>query len=101
MAQDQAVVNCAADAWTQLTNADATTITFQVVSGSVKVRATTDGTAPSDGAAGFEYHADPANYARDGELRILISDLASATGMVRLWAWPLTGRPAKVVVDHA
>lgn len=102
MARDQAAVACPAGEWTELTNSDATTITFQVISGSVKVRATT-GSAPSAlSDPGFVYHAIPADgQSEAGELRVTLSQLAAAAGADRLFACPVNGRRAVVVVDHA
>jgi hypothetical protein len=102
MSQDQALVTCPHGVWTELTNSDATTVTFQVQSGSIKVRATT-GAAPSSLAdGGYVYHARPADpQTEEGELRIAMSDLASVTGAVRLFATPISGRAATVIVDHA
>ena len=102
MARDQASVTCALGAWTELTNSDATAITFQVLSGSVKVRATT-GSAPSALTdPGYVYHAHtgtPQN--ENGELAIAISSLAAAAGVDRVFATPIGGRRAVVIVDHA
>jgi hypothetical protein len=101
MARDQARVACPPGVWTELSNSAVTAITFQVVSGAVKVRFTT-GSAPSTlGAAGYEYHASPLGDQKDGELNIFATDLASAAGANRLFATPLNGRRALVVVDHA
>jgi len=102
MARNQEAVTCPPGVWTELTNSDTTQITFQVISGSVKVRATT-GSAPSAlSDAGYVYHAHPADrQTEDGELRIAISDLTVTAGADRLFATPLNGRTATVVVDHA
>lgn len=102
MARDQALVTCPPGAWTELTNASVTSLTFQVVSGSAKIRATT-GSAPSAlSDAGYVYHAHPADrQSSEGELNISISDLASVAGASRVFASPINGRAAKVVVDHA
>jgi len=102
MARDQALVTCPPGAWTELTNGDITAITFQVQSGSVKIRFTT-GTAPTAlSDPGFVYHARPADpQGEAGELRVLVADLAGGAGLDRAWAAPINGRPAKVFVDHA
>lgn len=99
MARNQAVVECPAGVWTELTNDDVSEITFQVLAGVVEVRAT-DGTAPASTDRGFLYRSDGQEY-HEGELRIDISDLASAAGVDRVFARPLNARPAKVIVDHA
>lgn len=102
MARNQEKVTCLPGVWTELTNSDATTITFQVVGGSVKVRATT-GAAPSNlSDPGYVYHAHPADrQTEDGELRIAISDLTATVGADRVFASPINGRRAVVIVDHA
>jgi hypothetical protein len=100
MARDQVSVACAAKEWTQLTNGDVTSITFQVTTGSVKIRCTADATSPAAGAAGLEYHSD-AQFQSSGELRVAITSLAAGAGLDRVWARPVGGRPAIVVVDHA
>jgi len=57
MARNQEAVSCPPGVWTELTNSDTTDITFQVRSGSIKVRATT-GIAPAAlSDAGYVYHA--------------------------------------------
>lgn len=102
MARNQALVTCPAGEWTELTNADVTQISFQVVSGSVKVRATT-GSAPSAlSDAGYVYHAHPADrQSAEGELALLLADMTATAGADRVFATPINGRAAKVVVDHA
>lgn len=101
MARDQVAVACEPDVWTELTNGDVTNITFQVISGSVKVRFT-DGTAPAAlSDAGYEYHANSTEYQRDGELNVALSNFAAAAGVDRVFATPLNGRRAVLVVDHA
>jgi hypothetical protein len=102
MPRNQEAVSCPPGVWTELTNSNTTLITFQVVSGSVKIRATT-GSAPSAlSDAGYIYHAHPADrQSEDGELRIAISDLTVTAGANRVFASPINGRTATVVVDHA
>ena len=101
MARNQERVTCLPGVWTELTNGDVTEITFQVVTGSVKIRATT-GAAPSDLAdAGYVYHAHPADQQTEsGELRVAIPDLAAGAGLDRIFATPINGRKAAVIVDH-
>jgi hypothetical protein len=102
MARDQALVICQPGVWTELTNGDVTEITFQVVTGSVKIRCTT-GSAPSSlSDPGYVYHARPADDQEEsGELRIELSQLAAGADIDRVFATPISGRVAKVVVDHA
>ncbi|MGC4008848.1 MAG: hypothetical protein QM805_07655 [Pseudomonas sp.] len=101
MARNQAAVTVLPGVWTELTNSDTATITFQVVTGAVKVRATT-GSAPSAlSDAGLHYLSRPANrQTTQGELRVPIASLAALAGAVRLFATPLNGRKALVIVDH-
>jgi hypothetical protein len=103
MARNQVLVVCPPGQWTQLTGSDTSDITFQVQSGSIKVRATVGATPPSNlSDAGYVYHAHPAGQQQEsGELRILLSDLAEAAGTSRVYATPINGRLAKVIVDHA
>lgn len=102
MARNQELVRCEPGVWTELTNADVTEITFQVVGGSVKIRCTT-GSAPSALTdAGYVYHARPVDSQSEaGELRVELSQLAAASGADRVFATPINGRTAKVIVDHA
>jgi hypothetical protein len=103
MARNQALVVCPPGVWTKLTDNDTTDITFQVQTGAIKVRAAVGATPPATLATpGYVYvarEADP--QAPSGELRILLSDLAEAAGVNQLYATPVNGRPAKVLVDHA
>jgi len=102
MPRNQEAVSCPPGVWTELTNSDAIQITFQVISGSVKIRATT-GSAPSAlSDAGYVYHAHPSDrQTEEGELRIALSDLTATAGADRVFATPISGRRAVVVVDHA
>jgi hypothetical protein len=102
MPRNQEKVECPPNVWTELTNSDTAQITFQVIGGSVKVRATT-GSAPSSiSDPGYVYHAHPADrQSEDGELRIAISDLTATAGADRVFAAPINGRRAVVIVDHA
>jgi hypothetical protein len=101
MARDQAQVLCPPDVWTELTNGDVTELTFQVTSGSIKVRFTTGAAPAALSDAGYEYHANATEYQRDGELRAAVTDFASVAGADRAFVTPLNGRRAVVVVDHA
>jgi hypothetical protein len=99
MAQDQVRVTCPVGVWTELTNSDATAITFQVLSGAVKIRCTT-GSAPSALTdAGFEYRADPDDSDKQGEVNLTIAQLSATAD--RVFATPINGRRAKIVVSHA
>lgn len=93
MARNQEVVSCSAGQWTQLTNADATEITFQVLAGEAYIRYTADATTPSE-ELGF------AAGTRDGPLQATVSELTYLSGAVRVWAKPV-GQSALIIVDHA
>lgn len=98
MAQNQQTVTVGT-AWTQLTNADVTNITFAVISGDVFIRFTTDATQPT------EDHGIP-YYEGSGEANRALSDLTSLSGADRVWAkvnpyGPNREPRAAVYVDHA
>lgn len=100
MARNQAVVACPAGVWTQLTNDDVTDIAFQVLAGVVEIRGTVGATPPGATDRGRVYRNDGFEY-QEGELRIDIKDFADAAGINRVYARPVNGRRAKVLVDHA
>jgi hypothetical protein len=98
MAQDQQTITCPKDTWTQLTNADVTAITFEVLSGSVFLRFTTDATTPTEDH-GLLYQRN------QGQLQTPMSDLTYLSGAVRVWAKPVSSGggiadQAAVYVDH-
>lgn len=102
MARNQASVICPVGVWTELTNSDTASITFQVQSGSVKVRATTGAAPTSLSDPGYVYHARAADsQSEEGEMRVALSDLTATAGADRVFATPISGRRAVVVVDHA
>jgi len=102
MAQNQARITCPPGTWTELTNSDATQITFQVVTGSVKIRATSGPAPAALSDVGYIYHARPVDSQGEaGELRIAMSDLSATLSSGRLFATPVNGRTAKVIIDHA
>lgn len=92
MPQNQATVYCQPNQWTQLTNSDSTEITFQVQTSSVYIRFTTDTTTPTQ-TRGLQYMEG------EGELQKALVDLTSLSGADRVWARPVGGRRAVVVVD--
>lgn len=101
MPQNQAKVTCPVGVWTELTNSDTSQITFQVQSGSIKVRATTGAAPSSIDDPGYIYHAHPSDrQTEEGELRVNISALTSTVGADRVFAAPINGRRAVVIVDH-
>jgi hypothetical protein len=92
MAQNQVTVLCPPNVWTQLTNADATEATFQVQTSSIYVRFTAGTTTPVE-TRGLQYMQT------EGEIQKAMTDLTSLSGANRIWARPVGGRRAVVVVD--
>lgn len=96
MAQDQQTVTCPPRVWTQLTNADATAITFQAISRAVYIRLTTDATNPSGSTYGRMYPEG------QGESEKTLADFVGVASPVRVWAKPVSqNSTALVYVDHA
>lgn len=94
MAQNT-TISVPATTWTQLTDADITSITFQNVgSNHIVIKATTDTSAPTSTAGGFRYNPG------QGERNVALSDLfpGIASGD-RLWCYSTDG--SSVVVSHA
>jgi hypothetical protein len=84
-----------AQAWTQLTNSDATAVTFQVKTGSVYIVATAGATPPTDFDNSLLYEAG------QGEVALALADLAPGTaGANRLYAFAATPT-ATVIISHA
>jgi hypothetical protein len=80
------------DGWVQLSDGDASHISFQVLIGEIEIRA--GGTdAPANDARGWQYGRGL------GERNIALTDIA-ATASTRLWAIA-NGRSAMILVDHA
>lgn len=99
MARNQVTVPCTADTWTQLTNADASSITFAVLSGDVYIRFTADTTTPTEDH-GLIYQAG------ERQLTTAITSLTVLAGADRVWAKPISDGISKsdtaaVYVDHA
>lgn len=94
MAQNT-TIEIPAATWTQLTDADVVSITFQNVSGNfVLIKATTDATAPTTAAGALRYNPG------QGERNVLLSDLfPGLAARDRLWAY--ADGAARVVVSHA
>jgi len=85
-------------AWTQLTDADATNITFQVIEGPVWIMGAVDATAPTT--------PDPASIgaikytAGQGELNVAVADLfPGLSSPDRVFAWAEFG--GRVSFGHA
>jgi hypothetical protein len=85
MAQNT-TVTLTADTWTQLTDADITSITFQVFGNNrVFIKATTDTTAPTNTTGAFIYQPG------QGERNVAMSTLfPGISGADRLWAYAET-----------
>ena len=83
------------EAWTQLTDADIVSISFQNLSSNyILIKATTDTTAPTDSLGAIRYNPG------QGERNVLLSDLfPGLAARDRLWAYAPT--PARVFVSHA
>jgi hypothetical protein len=91
----QTTVSAAANTWTQITDANVTTITFQNISGDyMLVRATNGTTAPTALAGALRYNPG------QGERNVALTDLApGVSGANRVWVFAPSG--AAVVVSHA
>ena len=94
MAQNTTITVPAAT-WTQLTDADITSITFQNVGSSyILITATTDATAPTTSSGAIRYNSG------QGERNVALSDLFPGLALRdRLWAYSDNITP--VVVSHA
>ncbi len=98
MAQDQQVINAVEGTWTQLTNSDVTSITFQVLDKPVYIRGTVGATAPSDTVySGLVYGP------HQGELQKTLTEMFSASGVNRVYARVVKGfgGGSGIMVDHA
>lgn len=85
----------AAATWTQLTDANITTITFQNISGNfVLIKGTVGAVAPTDLSGAIRYNPG------QGERNVALSDLfPGVAGANRVYAYAVDG--ASVVVSHA
>lgn len=91
----QTTISVPANTWTQLTDANVTTITFQNVGGDfVRIRATNGTTAPTGTLGALRYNPG------QGERNIALTDLSPGiSGANRVWAFAPAG--GLVVVSHA
>lgn len=87
--------NLPSEAWTQLTDANITSVTFQNISTRfIFVKGTVGATAPTDLAGAIRYNPG------QGERNIALSDLfPGVSGVNRLYAYSPDG--AAVVISHA
>ena len=82
------------ETWTQLTDADVSSITFQNTGGyHILIKGTTDATAPTNAAGAIR--ANPGQ----GELNVLMADLFPGIAAKRLWAF--SSQAVGVFVSHA
>jgi hypothetical protein len=88
-------VTVTASTWTQLTDADISSITFQNVGGNfIYIKATTDTTAPTNFTGAYRYNPG------QGERNVSLADLfPGLSGADRVWAW--AENATSVVVSHA
>jgi hypothetical protein len=92
MAQNT-TMNVPASAWTQLTDADVTSITFQNQGGYYAlVKGTTDDTTPTSSAGALRYNPG------QGERNVALSDLFPGIGAARVWAY--CDQPVSFLVSH-
>jgi hypothetical protein len=83
-----------AEAWTLLTDANVTSLTFQNVgAGAVSIKGTTNTTEPTDLAGAALYVQG------QGERNVALSDLFPGIAAVRVWAY--SGAGSTVLVSHA
>lgn len=94
MARDQDDIDCPVGVWTQLTNADVTNITFEVLGHPAYIRFTTDETVPTEARGKLYPYAT-------GEADRSVSELAKLAGADRVWAKPAGAHPTVITVDHA
>lgn len=95
MARDQETVKCEVNVWTQLTNADVTSLTFQTLRGTAFIRATVGEATPTE-TEGIRYGKG------SGEsLARSIAEYITLVGANRLWAKPVGSVRCSVYVDHS
>ncbi|UXU79587.1 hypothetical protein GB880_007015 [Paracoccus sp. SMMA_5_TC] len=84
--------------WVQLTVADVTAISFQVIAGAeVHITGTDGPVPPGPGAAGWQYAPG------QGERNVALADLFPGIAASRVWAQASGGGgvPGRVMVSHA
>jgi hypothetical protein len=83
-----------ANAWTEITNSNATVVTLQVKAGSIQLVATVGSVAPTSFNSALDYPA------RQGEMGVPITSFAPGTpGVNRLFAWA-NAAPATLYISH-
>ena len=93
MARDQHMIVLTEPGWTELTDGDAQTVTFQVLTGAIEVRGTPDATPPAVGTRGLVYNSG------GGELAVSMSVLFARGDCKRLFARPVQPQ-SEVMIDH-
>ncbi len=96
MARDQVEVVCPAGVWTEISNSDVTTVTFQARKAAVAIRATVGAVPPATLDLPGKVYKE-----LEGENRVAIGVLAAAVGVTRLYAIPINSADAAVYIDHA
>ena len=88
-------INVPANTWTQITDGNVSSITFQNIGGDfVRIRCTNGTTAPTDTLGALRYNPG------QGERNVSLSDLApGVSGANRVWAFSPAG--GLVVVSNA
>jgi len=82
------------ETWTQITNADVASITFQNKAGNfILIKGTVGASAPSDDDGAVRYNPG------QGERNVSLSDLFPGVAATRVYAYAPTG--AEVMVSHA
>jgi hypothetical protein len=94
MAQNQTTITVTDAEYTQITNDDVTTISFQILKGSVYVRLTSDTTQPAATLLGWRYEDG------EGESFKPLAQIVAASS-ARVWVRSATLNDAIVQVDHA
>jgi len=95
MAARTTTITVPRNTWTQLTDNDVASITFQILSRDlVMIKATTDTTAPTTSAGAVAYQQG------QGERNVAMADLfPGLSGADRLWAF--SQNDSEVMVSHA
>lgn len=93
MAQNTTLI-IPAKTWTQLTNADVTSITFQNTAGyHILIKGATSASTPTNDDGALRYNPG------QGERDVFLSELFPGISAVRVYAYAPTG--AEVMVSHA
>lgn len=95
-------VNCPNADWTQLTTADVTALTFQIVKGGPTwITVTTDTTKPTIPSDGSSPLGANLYTALDGEKTVTLATMWPGIAGKRVWAMPNNATRSEVMVSHA